>query len=141
MHRKCNTKRSMVKVTVIGNNKLVIASCFCAELYNMQLPNALFGRSPQHFSLKKFLIPFLKNLTWRSFLYVLKKSFSNFQEMKLSCVFFKNVFFYSPFFLYIQNPIIFRTRSIFRTMLYSEPETYSEHCQTSRMKSFAKSPT
>ena len=26
---------------------------------------------------------------------------------------------------------MFRTRSIFRTLLYSEPETYSEQCQTS----------
>ena len=27
---------------------------------------------------------------------------------------------------YIQNPDIFRTRSIFRTLAYSEPEAYSE---------------
>ena len=68
MHRKCNTKRSMVTVTVIGNNKLVIASCFCAELYNMQLPSALFGRSAQHFSLKKFFIPFFKKPDLKKFL-------------------------------------------------------------------------
>ena len=30
---------------------------------------------------------------------------------------------------YIQNPSIFRTRSIFRTLVYLEPKTYSEHCQ------------
>ena len=30
---------------------------------------------------------------------------------------------------YIQNPSIFRTRSIFRTLVYLEPKIYSEHCQ------------
>ena len=56
---------------------------------------------------------------------------------------------------YIQNPDIFRTRSIFRTLAYSEPryiqnprifrtlaysksETYSEACEKSTMKRFAK---
>ena len=40
--------------------------------------------------------------------------------------------------MYIQNPGIFRTRSIFGTLVYSEPETYSEHCQISTMERFAK---
>ena len=62
---------------------------------------------------------------------------------------------------YIQNLGIFKTRSIFRTLVYqnfwhiqnqrhienpglfgtleySEPEAYSEHCQTSRMERFDK---
>ena len=40
---------------------------------------------------------------------------------------------------YIQNPDIFRMRSIFRTFLeYVEPETYSEHLQTSTIEQFAK---
>ena len=56
---------------------------------------------------------------------------------------------------YIQNPDIFRTRSIFRivaysqhwyiqnpgifrTLAYSKSEAYSEPCQTSTMKPFAK---
>ena len=38
---------------------------------------------------------------------------------------------------YIQNPNIFKTRSIFKTLVYLEPETYSEHCQTSTMEHFA----
>ena len=56
---------------------------------------------------------------------------------------------------YIQNPDIFRTRSMFRTLVYSQPwhiqnlgmfrtleysksEADSEPCQTSTMKRFAK---
>ena len=39
---------------------------------------------------------------------------------------------------YIQNPSIFRTRSIFRTLTYSEPEAYLELCQTSTVERFAK---
>ena len=35
---------------------------------------------------------------------------------------------------YIQNPNIFRTATIFRTLVYAEPEAYSEHCQTSTME-------
>ena len=31
---------------------------------------------------------------------------------------------------YIQNPSIFRTRRIFGTLVYLEPGSYSEHCQT-----------
>ena len=33
----------------------------------------------------------------------------------------------------IQNPDIFRTRNMFRTLVYLEPETYSEHCQISTL--------
>ena len=40
---------------------------------------------------------------------------------------------------YIQNPIIFRTRSIFRTLAYSEPKAYLEHCKPSTMESFTRS--
>ena len=50
---------------------------------------------------------------------------------------------------YIQNPDIFRTRGIFRTLAYSQPWyiynprifrtlTYSEPCQISAVKRFAK---
>ena len=38
---------------------------------------------------------------------------------------------------YIQNPDIFRTRCIFKTLVYLEPEAYLEHCQTSTMELFA----
>ena len=38
---------------------------------------------------------------------------------------------------YIQNPDIFRNRRIFRTLVYSEPNAYSEHYQTSTMESFS----
>ena len=36
-----------------------------------------------------------------------------------------------------QNPNIFRTTSIFRTLVYSEPEAYSKHCETFTMESFS----
>ena len=39
---------------------------------------------------------------------------------------------------YIQNPAIFRTRGIFRTLVYLKSETSSEHCETSTMERFAK---
>ena len=39
---------------------------------------------------------------------------------------------------YIQNPGIFRTKSIFRTFVYLEPKAYPEHCQTSTIERFAK---
>ena len=38
---------------------------------------------------------------------------------------------------YIQNPAIFRTRGIFRTLVYLKSETSSEHCETSTMERFA----
>ena len=55
----------------------------------------------------------------------------------------KNLYFRKRNFLifrerYIQNPSIFRTRSIFRTLVYLEPETYSEQRQSSAMECFAK---
>ena len=39
---------------------------------------------------------------------------------------------------HIRNLGIFRTRYIYRTLVYSEPEVYSELCQTSKMECFAK---
>ena len=57
------------------------------------LPSALFGLSPQNFSLKKFIF-FIKKPDLKNFLIFSQKSFSNFQEMELS---------------YIQNHNIFRT--------------------------------
>ena len=38
----------------------------------------------------------------------------------------------------MQNHGIFRTRSIFRTLAHTELEAYSEHCQASTIKCFAK---
>ena len=39
---------------------------------------------------------------------------------------------------YIQNPDIFRVRSTFRTLVYSKPKAYPEHCQSPTMESFVK---
>ena len=39
---------------------------------------------------------------------------------------------------YIQNPGLFRPRSIFRILVYLEPEAYPEHCHTSTIERFAK---
>ena len=86
----------------------------------MRQPSALFGLSPQSFS--------QKNLLCKSFLYFLKKSFTNFQE--------KNFFIFWE--KCIQNAITFRTTETFRTPVYSKPEAYSEHSQTSTMEPFAK---
>ena len=39
---------------------------------------------------------------------------------------------------YIQNPDIFITRYIFSTLVYLEPEAYSEQCQKSTAERLAK---
>ena len=79
-----------------------------------------------------------------------KKKFLIFQEaeiLKKRLIFWETESFSPPRenFLYFKkrNFVIFRERyiwnlSIFRTLLYSKPETYSEHCQESTMESFAK---
>ena len=71
----------------------------------MQLPSALFGLSPQIFSLKNFLFFFLEKLLWKSFLYFLKKVFLIFSKQNF--LIFRE--------RYSQNPGTFRTRSISRT--------------------------
>ena len=71
----------------------------------MQLPSALFGLSPQIFSLKNFLFFFLEKLLWKSFLYFLKKVFLIFRKQNF--LIFRE--------RYSQNPGTFRTRSISRT--------------------------
>ena len=38
------------------------------------------------------------------------------------------------------NPDIFRTPSIFRTLVYSEIKAYSEPCRISKMEHFIKNP-
>ena len=53
----------------------------------------------------------------KKFLIFSQKSLSNFQETELSYIFFKK------FFLYFRKGL-FRTRSMFRTLVYSEPEVY-----------------
>ena len=45
--------------------------------------------------------------------------------MELSYIFLLKVFLYFE-------------KGIFRTLVYSEPDTYSEHCQTSTIERFAK---
>ena len=94
---------------------------------NMQLPSALFGLSLQSFSLKPFFYFFLKKpaekvsyiFSKKAFLIFRKRNFLIFRER------------------YIRYHGRFRTRSIFRTLAYSEPEAYSDHCQTSTMERFA----
>ena len=98
----------------------------------LELTSAFSDLSPQSFSLKEFLIFIPK----KNFLIFSKKSFSNFQETELYCIFLKKVFLIFRE-RYMQNHGRFRTRSIFRTLVYSEPEAYSEHCQTSTMECFA----
>ena len=73
----------------------------------------LTGLSPQNFSLKNFF-------SEKDFLIFRRRNLLIYREM------------------YIQNPGIFSTREIFRTVAYSEAKAYSEHCRTSMMKRFAK---
>ena len=78
------------------------------------------------FPYKNLLYFFLKTPALTRFLYFLIKSFSNFEKQNF--LIFRE--------MYIHNPGIFRTRGIFRTLVYSEPEAYSEHCRTSTIERF-----
>ena len=73
------------------------------------------------------------------------KEFFIFQETELSYIAVNRTFLYflkNVFLIfrkkYIQNPDVFKTGSIFRELVYSEPEAYSEHCQTFTTKRFVK---
>ena len=73
-----------------------------------------------YFLQKKFFLYFGKRKPRKNSLHFRKRNFLIFQER------------------YIQNPDIFRTKSIFRTLVYLGSEAYSEHRQTSTMERFAK---
>ena len=117
------------------------------EQYILHCSSALSGLNLQIFFQKFFFNFFIKNLLWKGFLYFLKKT-SNFVEtktLKKSLYFRKQNFliFRKRNFLifrerYVQNYDIFRTRDVFKTTAYLEPEAYSEHCQTSKIERFAK---
>ena len=77
------------------------------------------GLNPQNFSLKNFLYFFLKKPALKKFLIFSQKNFTNFQEAELSYIFFKKVFLIFRE-RYIQKPGKFRTRSLIRTLVYSE---------------------
>ena len=101
----------------------------------MQHSSTLSGISPQKIflilffsALRKFLI-FFGNGNPEKILYISEET-----ETKVSHI--SRKVYSEP--QHIQNYDIFRTRDIFRTMTYLEPETYSEHHQTSAMKRFAK---
>ena len=76
----------------------------------------------KNFSCKNFSYFFLKRAALKNFLKLSPRSPPNVQETELS--YFRE--------RYIQK------LSIFRTLICSKPETYSEHCQTSTIKSFIK---
>ena len=81
----------------------------------MELPSALFGLSPQNFSQKSFLYFFLKNLALKNLTYIFSKtSFVNFRKGNI-LIFLER---------YMKKPGISRPRTIFRTLVYSEPETF-----------------
>ena len=83
--------------------------------------------------LKNFLY-FVKRKPRKKSLYFRKRNFLIFQETKLFYISGK----VNSESWYNQNPDISRTRSIFRTLVYLQPETYSDHCETSTMECFAK---
>ena len=118
-------------------------------IFSKSLPHFLAPRPqkfPKKLALKKFLIfsekipNFLKTESPKKLLYFRKRNFLILQKTELFYTsekeLFKKTFLYFSkrnFTIfrerYIQNPRIFRTRSIFRTLVYLEPETYSEHYQ------------
>ena len=71
-----------------------------------------------------FLYFFLKKLLWKSFSYFLKKASHPLIFRKPNFLTFRERYIWSP--------------GIFRTLVYSEFEAYSEHCQTSTLKRFCK---
>ena len=89
----------------------------------MELSSALSGLSPHNFSLKRFFIFFPKKPAVKKFVTVSHTSFSNFQKTELFYIYFR------MFFLYFGKGI-FRTRSIFRTLIYPEHGAYSENSET-----------
>ena len=82
---------------------------YVCEQCNVQLPGALFGLSPQNFLPKKiYTCP-------EKFSYICsKKAFQIFRKRELSYFFLKKRFFIFRE-RYIQNPAIFRSKSISRT--------------------------
>ena len=78
---------------------------------------------------KKCLIFFSKKHTLKQFLI--------FSQKKVFLIFRKQNFLIFRE-RYIQNLGIFRTRSIFRTLVYLQLKAYSEHCQTSAIERFIK---
>ena len=98
---------------------------------------------------RKILIFFPKNLALKIFLIFSQKKHLIFWKLKLQIIlifqetelsytsqnstflYFRKRNFVIFWERYIQNLDIFRRRSIFRTLSYLKPETYSEHSQTS----------
>ena len=77
----------------------------------------------------------------KNFLYFLKRTlFIYFRKRKprKNSLFFRKRNFLKFAESYIQNTSIFRTKSLFRILVYLQPEVYSEHCQRSTMKRFVK---
>ena len=82
---------------------------YVCEQCNMQLPGALFGLCPQIFLPKK-----ISYTCSEKFSYIcLKKAFQIFRKRELSCFFLKKVFLIFRE-TYIQNPAIFKSKSISR---------------------------
>ena len=96
----------------------------------------LFGLSPQNFSPQNFCF-FLKRPALKKFFIFSQKKLFLFSGNGTFLFFLKKGFFYISGKIYSKLGT-FRTTSIFRTLVYSEPEAYSEHCQTSTIERFAK---
>ena len=80
--------------------------------------NGNFENKLLYFVKRKLFLYFRQRKPRKKSLYFRKRNFLIFRER------------------YIQNPYISSTTSIFGTLVHSKPETYSKHCQTSKMKSF-----
>ena len=112
--------------------KLFVVIVMNAQQYIMELPSAFSGLGPKNFSLKKFIIFFPKRLALKKFLIFFQKSLQfssknpHIPGNGTFLCFRKRNFLIFPE-RYIQNPSIFRTRCIFRTLIYLEPWHIQNH--------------
>ena len=104
------------------------------ELFSPPWENFLYFRKRK--PRKNFLYFLRETEILKNYLHFRKRNFLIFQERYIQNPGITELFYISE--RYVQKPGLYRTRSIFRTLLYSEPETYSEHCQISTRERFVK---
>ena len=90
--------------------------------------NLLFHKNKRNPPPREFLI-LQEAKPPKNFLYFLEKSFSYISENGNH----EKIIYISG-----NGTFLYFRKGIFRTLAYSKPETYSEHCQTSTMERFAK---
>ena len=117
--------------TLLSSEKTESVPLYCKSRY--RLLQALINNGEKEFNFRV--------LFDRAFIKLLLTNVHNYYRMyfEKSSILWSYVAHFPALALKIfQNPSIFRTRSISKTLVYSEPEAYSEHFQTSTMERFAK---